>query len=107
MAATGKQTNSTVQLAVCQYLMNAGLPDYTSSPSSYVTVNDLDNPATDASLASNMDRLQVQVSIPFSAVRWSALSVVSNANTQLTGTATWNCSVDEVYPTSITAPAGY
>jgi Flp pilus assembly protein TadG len=106
-AASGQNTNAQVQLLVCQYLKNAGLPDYTASSSSYVTVKDLTNPGTDASSASSMDQLQVTVTIPYSAVRWSSLSLITNSSTTLNGQATWCCSVDQQYPTTITAPAGF
>jgi Flp pilus assembly protein TadG len=106
-AASGKMTNAQVQLVVCEYLKDAGLPDYTASPANQVTVSDLTNPGTDASAASQLDQLEVTVNIPFSAVRWSSLGLVTGPNTTLNGQATWCSSVDQVYPTNVTAPAGF
>jgi Flp pilus assembly protein TadG len=105
-AATGRNTDSDVQTVVCQYLKDAGLPDYTSQASSVVTVTDVTS-GGDVSDASQGDQIRVTVSIPFNDVRWVALYLVTNANTRLNAEADWVGLMDEAYPGTITSPAGF
>jgi hypothetical protein len=95
-----------VQLAVCQYLKDAGLPDYTANPGAVVTVTDVTQPSTDVSQATELDQLRVSVSIPFSDVRWIALSLITNAGSTLNAEADWYSAKDKTYPTNITPPVG-
>jgi Flp pilus assembly protein TadG len=105
-AATGRSTNSDVQTVVCQYLKDAGLPDYTSQASSVVTVTDVTS-GGDVSDASQGDQIRVTVSIPFNDVRWVALYLITSANTRLNAEADWVCLMDQNYPSSITSPDGF
>jgi Flp pilus assembly protein TadG len=105
-ASTGQMTNAQVQLAVCQYIKDAGLPDYTATPSNVVTVTDVTSPGTDVSVATEQDQLNVSVTIPFSDVRWIALSLITTPGSTLNAQAVWYSAKDAVYPTSVTPPIG-
>ncbi len=102
-ASTGLNTNSEVQQTVLNYLQNSGLP----STSATVTVSDLTNPGTDCTLATELDQLQVTVTLPFSAVRWSACTLVTNSSTSLKATTIWYSNNGQSYPQSITVPQAY
>jgi len=102
-ASTGQYTSPQVQQTVVNYLMNAGLP-YNSAT---VTVTDLTNPGTDCTQASEMDELQIQVSIPMSAVRWSAATLVSNSATTLNATTIFYSNNGLSYPQNISMPQAY
>jgi Flp pilus assembly protein TadG len=103
VAAGGQATNDQAQQAAIDYLKCNGLP----TQNVVVTVADLTSPGTDASGATQLDQLQVQVSIPFSDVRWSTLALFLSADTQLTAQATWNSLKDRAGSTAVTSPAGY
>ena len=98
--ATGQDTNSQVQQTVLNYLQNAGLP----SSSATVTVTNLTHSGTDCTLATELDQLQVKVSLPFSAVRWSTCTLVTSSTTALTASTIWYSNNGQSYPTSITMP---
>jgi Flp pilus assembly protein TadG len=102
-AATGQNTNSQVQQTVLNYLNNAGLPSTLAT----VTVTDLTNPGTDCSNATDLDQLQIKVTLPFSAVRWSSAKLVTNSSTTLQATAVYYSSNGVSYPTSINVPPAY
>ncbi len=93
---------SQVQQVVTDYLKDAGLP----TTNSVVTVQDLTNPSTDPTLATEFDNLQVTVTIPFKDVRWSSALLVTSNSTILKATANWFSENGSAYPTSISAPAG-
>ena len=107
LASTGLLTASQIQTAVCLYMQQAGLPNFSSQASTVVTVSDLTNPGTDPTMASELDKLQVTVSIPFSSERWIALYLVTNPNTQISGTSYWYSANDGSYPSTYSSPAGY
>jgi TadE-like protein len=106
-ASTGEKTNDQVKLAVCQYLKNGGLNDYTASRDSVVTVTDLNSPGSDARAATKLDRLRVTVSIPFADVQWIALHLIADNGSRLNAEAVWCSSNDQTYPTQIDSPPGY
>ena len=101
-ASTGVSTNAQVQQDVINYLTFAGLPTQDVT----VTVEDLTTPGTDASLAAELDALQVTVTIPFSDVRWAATALVTNNNTLLSATSTFRSARVNPYPTNIEPPTG-
>jgi Flp pilus assembly protein TadG len=105
-AATGRNTTSDIQTVVCQYLKDAGLPDYSSQASSVVTVTNVTS-GGDVGDASQGDQIRIGVSIPFSDVRWVALNLITNTNTRLNGEADWVGLMDQAYPSSTTSPAGF
>jgi Flp pilus assembly protein TadG len=102
-ASSGQDTNSQVQQTVLNYLQNAGLP----STSATVTVSNLTHAGTDCTLATELDQLQVKVSLPFTAVRWSASTLITNTSTTLTATTIWYSNNGQSYPQSITVPQAY
>ena len=106
-AATGQHTNDEVKIAVCQYLKDGGLPDYTSTRDSVVTVTDVTAPGTDAKDATQGDQLRVTVTIPFGDVKWTTLRLIAGQNTSLNGEAVWCSAKDEDYPTNVTPPDGF
>ena len=101
-ASTGQNSAAQAQTAVVNYLALAGIP----TQSVTVTVKDLTNPGTDPTAATALDQLQVIVSIPFSAVSWSATSMFVPSTTLLSVTVVWYSANAESYPTSITVPVG-
>jgi hypothetical protein len=107
LAATGQLTTSQIQSAVCLYMKQAGLPDFSSQASTVVTISDLTNPGTDPTNATELDELQTTVSIPFSSERWIALYLVTNAGTQISATTNWYSTKDMAYPTTYSSPPGY
>lgn len=82
-ASTGQYTNAQVQQIVLQYLQNAGV----TTPNAVVTVSNLTNPPADVNNANQMDRLRVEVSIPFGDVRWVALNFFLSAGSPLAASA--------------------
>jgi Flp pilus assembly protein TadG len=106
-AASGSLTNDQVAIAVCNYLFNAGLKDYTSTRSSVVSVVNLTENGVDASAAAQLDKLQVSVTIPYQDVRWTSLSLITNSSTKLYGSALWFSLQDQNYPNSVSVPPGY
>jgi Flp pilus assembly protein TadG len=107
LASTGQLTASQIQSAVCLYMQQAGLPNFSSQASTVVSVSDITNPGTDPTNATELDKLQVTVSIPFSSERWIALYLVTNPNTQISATSYWYSAMDMTYPTSYSSPQGY
>ena len=102
-SVTGQVSTAQVQQTVINYLNNAGLP----TANAVVTVSDLTSPGTDPSNASQLDQIQVSVTMPFADVRWVALYLVTNSTTQLSGQAVWCCIKDQAYPTTLTSPPGF
>lgn len=102
-ASSGQYTNSQVQQTVSNYLMNAGLPSTLAT----VTVTDLTNPGADCKAATEMDQLQITVSIPFSVVRWSAATLVTNSSTALNATTIFYSNNGLTYPQNISMPQAY
>src|SRR5262245_43268803 len=101
-ASTGLMTNAQVQDAVLQYLDRAGLPTAHAA----VTVTNLTNSSLDAASATQLDKLQVTVTLPAADVKWIALSLVTNANTNLNAASVWYSLRDHSYPSTITQPSG-
>jgi Flp pilus assembly protein TadG len=101
-ASIGLNSATQVQAAVTNYLTLAGVPTQNAT----VTVSDLTNAGTDPTAATTLDQIQVSVSIPFSAVRWSASSMFLPGTAQLSATVTWYSANAYSYPTNITVPAG-
>jgi Flp pilus assembly protein TadG len=101
-ASTGVYTNDKVQEKVRNYLQAAGWP----IQNLVVTVDNLTSPGTDASNATQLDRLKVTVSIPFQDVRWSAATLVTNNATKVVAESVWYSARVEAYPTNIAPPTG-
>jgi Flp pilus assembly protein TadG len=105
-----------VKTAVTNYLNGAGLTNLTGLTVQVqnLTTND-SGPGTDGTSiadydpgsASNMDKVQVTVSLPFKNVRWLATSVVTSDTSTLNGQAVFRSLKDQSYPGSITVPNGF
>lgn len=98
-ASTGLNTNTDVQTAVTQYVQRAGLPTTNLS----VTVTDVTS-GGDVSNATQMDQIQVTVTIPFSDVAWDVLNYLVPAGSQLSATSTWYSMKDQPVTVSTTLP---
>src|SRR5437667_10401116 len=102
-ASTGQVSDTQVIQVVKQYLQDAGIPAATAANAN-VTVTNLgfsgnptppdNNPVN----ATELDRLQITVSIPFESVRWISLYLVTNSSTTITGQTTFSCLKDLSYP---------
>lgn len=84
-AATGTRTASQVQQAVLNTLTNCGL----NSSGTVVTVSNLTASGTDPSNAAQLDRLRVNVSVPFANVRWIALDWFIAPGSNIASTSDW------------------
>jgi len=102
-AAAGQLTASQVQTVVTNYLQDAGLP----IADVVVTVQDLTNPGTDPTAATELDKLQVTVTIPFKDVRWTSAVLVTSNSTLLSAQASWYSENSQAYPGTVTMPTGY
>jgi Flp pilus assembly protein TadG len=102
-AAAGQLTAAQVQQVMTNYLHDAGLPTTNVA----VTIQDLTSPGIDPTAATEFDKMQAKITIPFKDVRWSASLLTTNASTILTATATWYSENGSAYPTNISVPSGY
>ena len=89
-ASTGQKTNSQVSQAVLQYLTDTGL----GTAGATVTVTNVTS-GLDAASANQLDHLKVSVTLPYSDVRWTSLSLVTNSTTTLNASADW-CSMRDI-----------
>lgn len=101
-AASGQYTSSQVQTIVLNYLTRMGMPTTHAT----VAVNDLTNPGTDALSASELDQLEVKVTVPCSDVSWLQATYFFPANAQVTSDVIWYSMQNQSYPSTVTAPAG-
>jgi Flp pilus assembly protein TadG len=104
-AATGQLTAAQVQQVALSYA-KFGLNDTsgTMTQNLTVTVVDLTNPGTDPSQATSLDQIQVTVTVPFSAVQWINLPLVTGPSSTVTAQATWVSLIDAAYPTTTPQP---
>jgi Flp pilus assembly protein TadG len=102
-ASTGQLTNAQVQQVILDYLTAASIPTANAT----VTVTNLTSSGVDALRAAQMDQFQVNVSLPFSDVRWVALNWFVPANQVMSAQAVWCSLKDRDYPSSSGAPPGY
>jgi Flp pilus assembly protein TadG len=85
-ASTGTKTTAQVQQDVLNYLNNAGV----NTTGATVTFTNLtDASRNDPTVAQQMDKLQITVTLPFNNVRWALVNQVVVRGTTLTGSATW------------------
>jgi len=105
LAATGQYTNAQIQQIALNYLkVNLNDTTGTMTQNATATVADLTAPGTDVSNATSLDLLQVSMTIPYSAVRWTTLSLVTNTTTTLSSQAVWVSLIDTAYPTTVPQP---
>jgi Flp pilus assembly protein TadG len=102
MASVGTSTNAQVQQAVINYLKAAGL----STQNAVVTVQDLTTANTDVGQATQLDKIQVTVTIPFKDVYWGVSGFTTTSNTQVSATSYYYSARVDPYPTNIQAPSG-
>jgi Flp pilus assembly protein TadG len=99
-AAAGQLDATGVGTIVTNYLGAAGLP--TGNVTVAVQNNGFPGnpspPDNNPQNATQLDQLQLTVTMPLSDVRWIALYLVTNANTVLSAQATWSSLKDLPYP---------
>jgi Flp pilus assembly protein TadG len=91
-AASGQFTASQTVTLVRQYLDRAGIPTANAT----ITVETLGS-ASDPSAAAQFDPVRVQVTVPFSDLRWIALDQITSL-TELRGHALWRSLRDKDFP---------
>jgi Flp pilus assembly protein TadG len=100
-AATGRQTTAEVQQYVVNYLTMNGLTGVTTE---MVTFTDLTNTAVqDPTAATQMDRLRVSVTVPYTTFRWSLLSQITS-DTSLSASADWFSMRDSPISVNLSIP---
>jgi len=100
-AATGNQTTAQVQQYVVNYLTTNGISGVTTS---MVTFQDLTNNAVkDPTNATQMDRLRVSVTVPYTTFRWSLLSQITS-DTSLSASADWFSMLDSPITVNTSIP---
>jgi Flp pilus assembly protein TadG len=108
-AASGKLTTAEVQKAVLDHLNNEGIQATNGSGTPLtgvaVTVTNNTNAAAGPSVASKLDFITVNVSIPYSLVRWTTLSRFGLASTKLNASAGWYSMRDSPLAVSATIPS--
>jgi Flp pilus assembly protein TadG len=103
-ASLGTLSSDQVALVVCQYLAEAGLPDYTSTRNTVVNVEVAAAPTyspwatADPTTANKLDGLRVTVTIPANDVKWSLLYLVTTPTTQIHAQAVWYSGKNQSYP---------
>ena len=100
-AATGNVSADQVKQDVVNYLTINGISGVTTS---MVTFQDLTNPAVkDPTNATQMDRLRVSVTVPYTVFRWSLLSQITS-DTTLSAQADWFSMRDSPITVNSTIP---
>jgi Flp pilus assembly protein TadG len=84
-AASGARTAAQVRKSVLNYLSNGGL----STSGTTVTVTNVPSPGTDPTNATQLQRLNVSVAVPFASVRWIALDLFVSPGSNITSSADW------------------
>ena len=119
-ASTGQNSYAQVKTIVVNYLNAAGVTDQSGLRVDIANLTANDNgPGTDGTVgttkvsdydpsqASQLDKLQVTVSLPLDNFRWNTPRLISNAASQVSGQAVWPSGVNQHYPTTVTPPNGY
>jgi Flp pilus assembly protein TadG len=100
-AATGTVSAATVQQYVVNYLTTNGIAVSTSD----VTFQNLSQPGlSDPTMAGQMDRLRVSVTVNYSSFRWSMLSQITSVSS-LSASADWFSMMDSPLTVNTTIPA--
>jgi Flp pilus assembly protein TadG len=103
LASIGQSTNAQVKQAVLSSLAVAGL----RTANAVVTISDLTQPGTDVRQASTMDKLEVDVTLPFKDVKWGVSGFIVHDSYLVTGKATFYSARVNPYPTNISTPPGF
>jgi Flp pilus assembly protein TadG len=102
-ASTGQLSDTDVQAVVREYIQNEGLP----TQNVIVTVTNLgypgNPPPTDNNPqdATDLDRIQVTVTIPFQDVQWINITLVTGPGSQLSESVIWSSMKDRAYPVPV------
>jgi len=102
-ASQGTQTNAQVQQTVLNYLHSANIP----TTHAIVTVRDRTQPSLDVSQASQLDNLEVTVSVPAADITWTGTYLVMSPTSLVNARCEWVSARGQVYPTGITVPLGF
>jgi Flp pilus assembly protein TadG len=107
-AATGQLTATQVGSIVTEYLAQEGVPtaDVVVTVTNQGFPGNPSPPDNNPQDATDLDHLQVVVTIPFRDVRWINLPLVTNNNTLIYAQVTWSCMKDLAY-TVPAPPPGY
>ena len=103
LASIGQSTNAQVKQAVLTCLTVAGLP----TTNAVVTVSNQTQPGTYVHQAATLDKLQVNVTLPFKDVKWGVSGFIVHDSYLVTGKSTFYSARVNPYPTNISTPPGY
>jgi Flp pilus assembly protein TadG len=103
LASIGQSTNAQVKQAVLNSLTISGLP----AANAVVTVSNLTQPGMDVRQASTLDKLEVDVTLPFKDVKWGVSGFIVHDGDLLKGKATFYSARVNPYPTNISTPPGF
>jgi Flp pilus assembly protein TadG len=111
-AATAKYTKEQVRQAAFDYLQKSNVPMHDSLPPASVTLLNTNATITVNNLttggevfdASQLDRMQVTVSVPVKNYRWVLTSNFLPANSSVTSTLTFLCTRDVPIIVTVTIP---
>jgi Flp pilus assembly protein TadG len=104
--SAGQMSDTQCKSVVRLYLYNEGLP----IANAVVTVTNLGFPGNPAPVdnnpqnATDLDQIQVTVTLPFADVRWLNLGLVTSSTTVMTATANWSSCKDRAYPVPVPPP---
>src|ERR1700704_1193387 len=94
--AAGQMSDTQCQAVVRLYLFNEGIPTANAVP----TVTNLGFPGNatppdnNPQNATDLDQIQVTLTLPYGDVRWIKWGLVTSATTTMTATATWSSCKD-------------
>jgi Flp pilus assembly protein TadG len=103
LASIGQSTNVQVKQAVLSSLKVSGLP----ITNAIVTVTDQTQLGTDVHQAASMDKLEVDVTLPFKDVKWGVSGFIVHDSYLVTGKAIFFSARVNPYPTNISNPPGF
>jgi Flp pilus assembly protein TadG len=112
-AATAKYNNTQVKQATLDYLIGAQVPASDTIPNNQVTlsntnctitVQDTTHTVPDISQASQLDVIQVTVTVPVKNFRWTGANLYSSDNTTIQSTSSFLCLRDVPLEVTIDMP---
>src|SRR4029077_12447622 len=103
LASIGQSTNAQAKQAVLNSMKVAGWPITNAT----VTVTNQTQPGTDVRQAASMDKLEVDVTLPFKDVKWGVSGFIVHDGYLVTGKAIFYSARVNPYPTNITTPPGF
>jgi hypothetical protein len=103
LASIGQSTNAQVKQAVLNSLKISGL----STTNATVTVTNQTQPGVDVHQAATMDKLEIDVSLPFKDVKWGVSGFIVHDAYLVTGKAIFYSARVNPYPSNISTPPGF